>query len=69
MVSCLAYSSILKIEAMCSFETSVKFQRTTRLYISEVSALQYIFISVNINYYYYNYNYNYYYYYYYYYYN
>jgi hypothetical protein len=33
IVTCLAYSSILKIEATFSFETSVDFQRTTRRYI------------------------------------
>jgi hypothetical protein len=35
LVSCLAYSSTLKIEATCSSETSVYFQRTTRRYITE----------------------------------
>jgi hypothetical protein len=35
VVSCLAYSSTLKTEAICSSETSVDFQRTTRRYISE----------------------------------
>jgi hypothetical protein len=30
-----AYSSTLKMEAICSFETSVGFQRTTRRYIPE----------------------------------
>jgi hypothetical protein len=29
LVSCLAYSSTLKMEATCSSETSVDFQRTT----------------------------------------
>jgi hypothetical protein len=33
MVSCLAYSSALKMDATCSSETSVYFQRTTRRYI------------------------------------
>jgi hypothetical protein len=33
MVSCLAYSSILKMEATCFPETSVDFQPTTWLYI------------------------------------
>jgi hypothetical protein len=32
LVSCLAYYSILKMEATCSSETSVDFQRTTRVY-------------------------------------
>jgi hypothetical protein len=31
LVSCLAYSSTLKMEAKCSSETSVEFQRTTLL--------------------------------------
>jgi hypothetical protein len=30
-----AYSSTLKMEAICSSETSVEFQRTTRCNISE----------------------------------
>jgi hypothetical protein len=33
VVSCFAFSSTIKIEAICSSETSVYFQRTTRLYI------------------------------------
>jgi hypothetical protein len=33
LVSCVAYSSTLKMEAMCSFETSVEVQRTTQRYI------------------------------------
>jgi hypothetical protein len=33
MISCLAYSSTLKIQATCYSETSVDFQRTTRRYI------------------------------------
>jgi hypothetical protein len=35
MDSCLAYSSTLKMEATCSSEMSVAFQRTTRRYIPE----------------------------------
>jgi hypothetical protein len=31
-VSCSAYSLALKMEATCSSETSVDFQRTTRIY-------------------------------------
>jgi hypothetical protein len=34
-VSCLTYSSTLKMEATCSSETSVDFQRTTRPYIPD----------------------------------
>jgi hypothetical protein len=35
VMSYLAYSSTLKVEAICSPETSVEFQRTTRRYIPE----------------------------------
>jgi hypothetical protein len=35
LVSCLAYTSTLKMEAICSSETSVDFQRATRRYIPE----------------------------------
>jgi hypothetical protein len=34
-VSCLAYSSTLKMEATCSSETSLDFHWTTRRYIPE----------------------------------
>jgi hypothetical protein len=34
-VSCLAYSSALNMQATCSSETSVDFQRTIRRYIPE----------------------------------
>jgi hypothetical protein len=33
--SCMAYSSTLNMEAICSSETSVDVQRTTRCYIRE----------------------------------
>jgi hypothetical protein len=39
LVSCSAYSSTFKMEAVCSPETSIDFQRTTRLYIPEDSTL------------------------------
>jgi hypothetical protein len=39
LVSCLAYSSTLKIEAKCSFEMSVDFRLTKRRYIPEVISL------------------------------
>jgi hypothetical protein len=39
LVSCLAYSSTLKMDATCSSKTSVDFQRTTRCYISENKTL------------------------------
>jgi hypothetical protein len=40
LVSYLAYSSTLKMEATCSSETSVDFQRITRRYIPEERALR-----------------------------
>jgi hypothetical protein len=40
VVSCSAYFSTPKMEAICSSETSVDFQRTTRRYIPEDSTLQ-----------------------------
>jgi hypothetical protein len=39
LVPCSAYSSTMKMEAICSFETSVDFQRTTRRYIPEDTIL------------------------------
>jgi hypothetical protein len=39
LVSCSAYFSTLKMEAICSSETPVDFQRTTRHYIPEDSIL------------------------------
>jgi hypothetical protein len=39
LVSCSAYSSTLKMEAIWSSETSVDFQRTTQRYIPEHSTL------------------------------
>jgi hypothetical protein len=39
LVSYSAYSSTLKMEAICSSETSVDFQRATRRYIPEDSTL------------------------------
>jgi hypothetical protein len=36
LVSNLAYYSILKIEAVCSSETSVNFYQATRSYIAEL---------------------------------
>jgi hypothetical protein len=40
LVSCLAYPSTLKIEAILSSEKSVDFQQTTRRYISEDRTLR-----------------------------
>jgi hypothetical protein len=40
LVSCLVYSSIQKMEAICSSETSVVFQRTTWRYIPEDRTLR-----------------------------
>jgi hypothetical protein len=39
LASCLAYSSILKMEVICSSETSVAFQWTARRYIPEDRSL------------------------------
>jgi hypothetical protein len=39
LVSSLAYSWILKMEAICFSETSVNFQQTTRRYIPEARTL------------------------------
>jgi hypothetical protein len=47
LVSCLAYSSTLKVDATSSSETSVNFQRTTRRYIPEERTLQFQIIAVN----------------------
>jgi hypothetical protein len=46
-VSCLAYSSILKMEATCYSETSSDFQRTAGHYITEDRALQIIYRYTN----------------------
>jgi hypothetical protein len=40
LVSCSAHCSTLKMEAICSSETPVDFQRTTQHYIPEDSTLQ-----------------------------
>jgi hypothetical protein len=40
LVSGLAFSSILKLEATCPSETSVDFERNTRRYIPEERTLQ-----------------------------
>jgi hypothetical protein len=39
LISCSAYSSTLKMEAICSSETSVDFQQTTRRYFPKDSTL------------------------------
>jgi hypothetical protein len=44
LVSCLAYSSMLRMEGTCSSETSVDTQQTTRCYIPESSALRYLYL-------------------------
>jgi hypothetical protein len=41
LVSCLTYSSTLKMDAICSSETCVEFHRTTRHYIPEGRTLFY----------------------------
>jgi hypothetical protein len=40
LVSCLTYSSTLKMEATCSSETSVDYQWTIRRYMPEEITLQ-----------------------------
>jgi hypothetical protein len=40
LLSCMAYTSTLKMEAICSSESSVDFQRTTRRYITEYRTLR-----------------------------
>jgi hypothetical protein len=40
LVACSAYYLTLKMDAICSSETAVAFQRTTRCYIQEDNALQ-----------------------------
>jgi hypothetical protein len=44
LASCSTYSSILKMEAICSSETWVDFQRTTRCYITEDRTLDTILV-------------------------
>jgi hypothetical protein len=44
LVYCLAYSSTLKMKAVCTFETSAPFYRTTRRYIPEDR----LFIKINL---------------------
>jgi hypothetical protein len=36
LAACMAYSSIMKMEAVRSFETSMNFYRTTRRHITEI---------------------------------
>jgi hypothetical protein len=40
LISCLTYSSTVKMEAACSSETSVDFQHTTWCYIQENITIQ-----------------------------
>jgi hypothetical protein len=40
LISCLVYSSAPKMEAKCSSDTSVDFERTTRGYMPEDITLQ-----------------------------
>jgi hypothetical protein len=41
LVSCSTYSSIMKMEAVCSSDTSFDFQRTTRCYFPKDRTLHY----------------------------
>jgi hypothetical protein len=45
LISCLAYSSTLKMEVTCSSEMSVEFQQTTGRYIPEDRNLQFGYYS------------------------
>jgi hypothetical protein len=49
LVSCLAYSSILKMEVICSSETSFDFQRTTWRYVAEDRTLLLLLFAVLLN--------------------
>jgi hypothetical protein len=46
LISCSAYSSALKMEAIFSSETSVEFQRTTRRYIPKIDLFGFYFVSL-----------------------
>jgi hypothetical protein len=50
VVSCLAYSLTLKMEAICYSDTLVNFQRTTQHYIPEDRTLQPLFYSAFLRY-------------------
>jgi hypothetical protein len=41
-VPCSAYSLILKMEEICSSETSIEFERTTRRYIAQGRTLRFL---------------------------
>jgi hypothetical protein len=45
LVTCLAYSSIMKMEEICFSETSAEFSRNIRRYISEEEILHSLFCS------------------------
>jgi hypothetical protein len=49
LASCWAYSSTLKMEATCSYEMLVDFQRTIRRYIPEEIPLQDCFDSITVS--------------------
>jgi hypothetical protein len=48
LVFCSAYSSTLKMEGMCSSETSADFKRTTRRYIPEDTTLWFYSFQISI---------------------
>jgi hypothetical protein len=50
LVSCLAYSSTLKMEATCSSEMSVDFQQTVWRYIPDDRTLHILFWKCKLNY-------------------
>jgi hypothetical protein len=49
LVSCSAYSSALKMEAICSSETTGDFKRTTWRYIQKTELFNYLFIYGSFN--------------------
>jgi hypothetical protein len=49
LVSCIAYSSILKMGAICSSETLVNFYRTALLYVPENTTFKIHFLARTCN--------------------
>jgi hypothetical protein len=46
---CSAYSSVLKMEAICFSERPVDLQRNTRLYIAEDRVLHFLFLFTGVH--------------------
>jgi hypothetical protein len=49
LVPCLAYSSTLKMETICSSETSIDFHRTAWRYIPQDIIIHSVLVLENIN--------------------